>query len=380
MAEPAPLPRLPLELTALPQAIQRFCDPKAPGPARMMAAKGIVPVRGLDQVVMLVQLAADETADVRAAAQKTLKGLPENVLMPACEAPLHPAVLEAITDAFEDQHEVMTRIAVNPNTHDFTLERIARGAGEALTERIALNETRLIGTPKVIEALYKNRNTRMSTADRLIELAARNGLDLTGIPAFKDHVEALMGQLIPEPSEEPLPQDQVFAQTLAVDGEGSAVGDEGEVYTEDGQGGEEVAQQFKPLSMQIAEMSKGEKLRMAMVGSKAARAILVRDHNRQVSFAAISSPQMTSTEAADIAKSKDVGEDILRYIGNKKDWIKSGEVKHNLVFNPKCPVGISLKFLGHMRADELRTLARSRNVSAQIRSVASQWAQRKEKG
>ena len=81
---------------------------------------------------------------------------------------------------------------------------------------------------------------------------------------------------------------------------------------------------------------------------------------------------MTAAEAADIAKSKDVGEDILRYIGNKKDWIKSGEVKHNLVFNPKCPVGISLKFLGHMRADELRTLARSRNVSAQIRSSLAQ--------
>ena len=380
MAEPIPLPRLPLELTALPQAIQRFCDPKAPAPARMMAAKGIVPVRGSDQVVMLVQLAADETADVRAAALKTLKGLPENVLMPACEAPLHPAVLEALADAFEGEHEVMTRIAVNTQTHDFTVERIARGAGEALTERIAQNEQRLLTAPKVIEALYKNRNTRMSTADRLIEFAARNHMDLTGIPAFKDHVEALMGQLIPEPTEEPLPQDQAFAQTLAVDGEGTTAEADSEVFEEDGQGGETVAQQFKPLSMQIAEMGKGEKLRLAMVGSKAARAILVRDHNRQVSYAAISSPQMTTAEAADIAKSKDVGEDILRYIGNKKDWIKSGEVKHNLVFNPKCPVGISLKFLGHMRADELRTLARSRNVSAQIRSVAAQWAQRKEKG
>ena len=202
----------------------------------------------------------------------------------------------------------------------------------------------------MIEALYKNRNTRMSTADRLIEFAARNHLDLSGIPAFKDHVEALQGQLIPEPSEEPLPQDQAFAQSLAVDGEGDADG----IFEEDGEGGEVVKEQFKPLSMQIAEMSKSEKLRFAMVGSKAARAILVRDHNKQVSYAAISSPQMTAAEAAEIAKSKDVGEDILRYIGNKKDWIKSGEVKHNLVFNSKCPVGISLRFLGHMRVDELR--------------------------
>jgi hypothetical protein len=33
-----------------------------------------------------------------------------------------------------------------------------------------------------------------------------------------------------------------------------------------------------------------------------------------------------------------------------------------------------------MRADELRQLSRSRNVSAQIRSLAANWANRKEKG
>ena len=82
---------------------------------------------------------------------------------------------------------------------------------------------------------------------------------------------------------------------------------------------------------------------------------------------------------AEIAKSKEVTEEVLRFIGNKKDWLKSGEVKHNLVFNPKCPVGVSMRFIGHMRADELRNLARSRNVSAQIRSLAAQWASRKEK-
>lgn len=377
MSEPVPLPRLPLPLTALPQAIQRFCDPKAPAVARGMAAKGLVPVRGPEQLFMLAQLAADPGTEIRDAARKTLRGLPENVLQPACELPLHAAVLDLLADLFDEQHETLARIAANANTHEVTLERIARNASEALTERIAVNEARLLLAPKVIEALYKNRNTRMSTADRLIEFAARNRLELNGIPAFKDHVEALQGQLIPEPSEEPLPQDQAFQQSLAAaDG-----GDDAEsVFEEDATGVEQIKQKFKPLSMQIAEMTKAEKLRMAMVGNRAARALLVRDHNRQVAFAAVSSPQLTLAEAADIARSRDVSEETLRYIGNKKDFIKSAEVKHNLVFNPKCPVGISLRFLGHMRADELRNLSRSRNVSPQIRSLAAQWAQRKEKG
>jgi hypothetical protein len=373
MSETAALQRLPLPLEALPQQIQRFCDPKAPGPARMMAAKGVVPVRGNDQITMLAQLAADPAGDVRDAARKTLSGLPDNVLHPACSASTLAGVLDLLADLFDQEQTVMTLIATNSATHDSTVERIARVATEAVTERIAVNEERLISAPRIIEALYKNRNTRMSTADRLIELAARNRLELTGIPAFKEHVEALQGQLIPEPSDEPLPQDAAFSNTLAVDA------DE-DIFEEDGEGGEQVKKQFKPLSMQIAEMSKSEKIRMAMVGSKGARALLVRDINKQVAYAAISSPQTTVVEAAEIARSKDVSEEILRFIGTKKDWIKSSEVKHNLVFNPKCPVGISLRFLAHLRVDELRTLGRSRNVSAQIRSLAAQMISRKEKG
>jgi predicted metal-dependent phosphoesterase TrpH len=367
--------RLPLPLTSLPQALQRFCDPSGPSAARMMAAKGLVPVRGSDQITLLAQLAHDATAEVKTAADRSLRALPEAVLLPACEAMLPAAVLDLLAELFENNQEMLARLIANNATHNSTIETIARSAGELLAERIATNETRLLGAPRIIEALYKNRNTRMSTADRLVELAARNGLDLPGIPAFKEHVEALQGQLIAEPTDEPLPQDEVFSRTVAADS-----GGDDPVFEEDATGTEQVAQKYKPLSMLIAELSKSEKIRMAAVGTKAARLLLVRDVNKQVAFAAISSPQTTAPEAAEIAKSKEVGEEILRYIGNKKDWIKSGEVKHNLVFNPKTPVGISMRYLGHMRADELRTLARSRNVSAQIRSLAANWAQRKEKG
>lgn len=370
-----PLQRVPLPLTALPAAIQRFCDPKGPARARQMAAKGLVPISGNDQVLMLAQLAGDEADEVRETAIRTLKGLPEPVLFPACDAALPPGVLDLFVDLFPDREEALTRVVTNSATHDSTVERVAHLASEVLAERIAVNEARMLGAPKIIEALYKNRNTRMSTADRLIEFAARNKLELTGIPAFKEHVEALTGQLIPEPSEEPLPQDAVFAQTLAND---ESAGEE-PVFEEDSAGVEAVKEQFKPLSMQIADMSKAEKIRMAMIGSKAARAILVRDHNKQVSYAAIASPQTTVNEAAEIAKSKEVSQEILRFIGTNKSWLKSGEVKHNLVFNPKCPVGISMRFLSHLRTDELRQLTRSRNVSAQVRSLAMQLVERKSK-
>ncbi|MDH5676248.1 MAG: hypothetical protein OEZ06_29275 [Myxococcales bacterium] len=363
---------LPLPLDQLPAALKRFCNPKGPAPARVMAAKGLVPVRGHDQVTMLAQLAHDETPDVRKAALKTLEDLPENVIDPACEAPLPAAVLNFLA-GFLKREEAHTRIAVNAASADATVERIAATASESLTERIATNEARLLRAPTIIEALYKNRNTRMSTADRLVDLAARNGIELTGIPAFAAHVEALQGELIPEPSDEPLPQDETFVTTLAADSEE-------DVFERDKvTGQEDIKKQFKPLSMAIKDMTKAEKIRLAMVGSKAARSILVRDNNKQIAYAAIASPQMTVQEAAEVAKSKEVSEDILRYVAGKREWIKQGEVKHNLVFNPKCPVGVSLKFISHLRVDELRQLSRSRNVSGQLRSIGAQILSRKEK-
>ena len=369
--ENAPLP-LPVPLERLPAPLQRFCNPQGPAPARLMAAKGLVPVKGHDLVTMLAQLGADADEGVRTTALDSLVKLPEAVILAACEAPLMPEVLHFLGRTLKHE-EQLGRIVANPATHDATVEDVARGCSERISERIAVNEQRLLRAPLIIEALYKNRNTRMSTADRLIELAARNGVELDGIPHFKEAVEAIQGQLIPEPSDEPLPGDLVFAQTLEDDKDENA-------FKEDKAAGtEEVKQEYKPLSMQIGDMTKSEKLRLALVGNMAARALLVRDHNRQVAMAAVNSPQMTVGEAADIARSKEVSEEILRFIGNKKEWIKNGEVKHNLCFNSKTPVGISMRFISHLRMEELRALGKNRNVPAQLKSMANQWAARREK-
>ncbi len=364
-------PQLPLPLEQLPAAIQRFCDPKGPTPARMMAAKGLVPVKGHDQITMLAQLSADAEESVRNTALESIRKLPDNLIGPACDAPLLPAVLHLLARTLKNE-DLLGRLVANPATSDASIADVAHLCSERISERIAVNEERLLREPGIIEALYKNRNTRMSTADRLIELAARNRVNLPGIPGFEAHVEALAGQLIPEPSDEPLPQDMAFQQTLAHDKDENA-------FTEDKVAGlEAMKDQYRPLSMQIMEMNKAEKLRLALVGNMAARAILVRDHSKQVAMAAVQSPQMSVGEAAEIAKSKEVSEEILRYVGNKKEWVKSAEVKHNLVFNPKCPVGVSMRYISHLRMEELKMLAKNRNVPAQIKSFAQQWVTRKE--
>jgi len=372
MARPAPLP---LSIDLVPASIRRFCDPAAPGPARTMAARGAVPVKGLEQVMLLLQLSADPDPALAKTASTSLDKLPDNVLHPAAEGALGPSFLDRLGELFHERDDVLERLAANPALDAGSLEWIAQRCSERVSERIAINEQRLLGAPRVIEALYRNKNTRMSTADRLVELSARNGVQLN-LPTFDAHVAAIHGQLIPEPSEEPLPSDVDFATALVED----ANDPEAIVATPEAEVAEEqVKEQFLPLMMRIRRMTSSEKLRLAMVGNAAARAFLVRDKNKTVAFATISSPSMQEAEILPIVRSKEVGEEIIRYIGNKREWTKNHEVKFALVFNVKTPVGMALRFIPHLREDELKTLSRSRNVSQPLKSAALQKIAAKEK-
>lgn len=360
-----PVAHLPLPAAELPEALRRFGDPAAPERARAAAARGIVPVKGADLVALLLQLAADPAEPISSAAKATLDGLPPAVVEAACEAPLHAAFLDKLADRIESKADLLERLVANAATASATVARVARHAPDRVCERIALNEERVLTAPEIVEALYKNKHARASTIDRLIDLCVRNGVRVEGIPTFDQHAEALQGQLIPEPDpDELLPSDAAFVAALEADAEEDAI-DRDAV-----EGGEEVKDKFKPLSMRIAGMPLQEKLRLTLVGNSAARAILVRDSNRMVALATVQSPTMTEAEAASIAHSRQIAEEVLRFIGNKRDWLSNYEVKKALVFNPKTPVGVSMRFLSHLHTSDLRGVSKSRGIPAALKQAA----------
>jgi bacterioferritin (cytochrome b1) len=357
-------PELPIPMDAVPEPLRRFAEPNAPTSAKMMAARGMVPVKGGDLVLLLVQLTADADSGVSTSASDTLRELPEGVLLPACNEDLHPAIFHEVALRFSTNDEVLARLVQNHVVADATVAVISAHCPERVTEIISVNQQRLLGAPRIIEALYKNHNTRMSTADRLIELAARHGIELTGIPMFEELKKAIQGQLIPEASEEPLPSDELFSKALAEDADQDAV----ERDTVDGT--EEMKEEFIPLQAKLRSMNVGEKIRMALLGNAAVRSILVRDPNRVVAMSAIGSPAMGESEAKNAAQSREVSEDVLRYIGKKREWLRSYEIKRHLVNNPKTPLALSMTFLAHLRRNDLKTLARSRGIPGALKQAA----------
>jgi hypothetical protein len=330
----------------------------------MMAARGMVPVKGGDLVLLLAQLTADTDPGVSKSAGDTLQELPETVLLPACEEDLHAAVFHEVALRFSTNDEVLARLAQNHAVADATIAKISTHCPERITEIISVNQQRLLGAPQIIEALYKNRNTRMSTADSLIELAARHEVELTGIPMFDELKKAIQGQLIPEASAEPLPSDNAFSNALAEDADRDAV------ERDKVDGTEETKEEFIPLQTKIRGMNIGEKIRMALLGNAAARSILVRDPNRVVSMAAIASPAMGESEAKNAAQSREVSEDVLRFICKKREWLRSYEIKRHLCNNPKTPLALSMTFLAHLRRNDLRALSRSRGIPGPLKQAA----------
>ena len=363
-------PKLPIPIDAMPEPLRRFADPNGPTQARMMAARGMLPVKGGDLVLLLVQLTADLDSEVSASAIETLQQLPENVLLPACEENLHPAALHEVGLRFSSNDEVLSRLVQNHAVADATVAKISTHCPERITEIIAVNQQRLLGAPEIIEALYKNRNTRMSTADRLVELAARHEVELTGIPMFDELKKAIQGQLIPETSEEPIPSDDAFSKALSEDADQDAM------ERDKADGTEETKEEFVPLQSKIRNMNIGEKIRMALLGNAAARSILVRDPNRVVAMAAIASPAMGESEAKNAAQSREVSEDVLRFIGKKREWLRSYEIKRHLCNNPKTPLALSMTFLAHLRRNDLRALSRSRGIPGPLKQAAKRRAKK----
>lgn len=368
----------PLSIDQLPDAVQRAVGPSAPGPARMMAARGLAPLPPSDLLTALYALSFDPDDKLRSAAAATLTKLPEKILLPALDGLVLPHVLDHAATAFGNHPAALERIVLNQGTDPETIEVLAKGASEKLTELIAVNEARLLGHPGIIEALYLNKHTRMSTATRLVELAVRNGVVLSGLDAFKEIAAAIGQELIPEASEEPLPTDLDFIEAH------QAGSDEAEVIEplpEDAPETEEqIKEKFAPLHYKLAQMSISEKIRMAMLGTPAHRALLVRDPNRLVHMSAIRSPAVSEREVEAILKNRAIPEEVVRYIASKREWLRHYNVKIGLVFNPKTPLATAIHFLPYLRVGELRNAARSKAIPASVVQAAKELLKKKSGG
>ena len=116
-----------------------------------------------------------------------------------------------------------------------------------------------------------------------------------------------------------------------------------------------------------------ERMKLAMKGTRSQRAQLIRDSNKLVAAAVLSSPKLTETEVEAFAKMANVTEEVLRAIAINRTWMKNYGVVAGLTRNPKTPPGISMHRVQRLNEKDLKMLTTDRNVPEAVRLAARKF-------
>lgn len=363
------LQHTPLGLDSFSATVRKHVDPASPPPLRMMAAKAMAPMPPLELASALYQLRFDPESRIRDAATQSLGELPGDILDAVVGATaLDPRVLDLFAQHLVGDERRLERLVLNTTVDDRTIAWLAERVGEATTEIIAGIHTRLLRTPAIIEALYVNPNARMSTIDKVVDLARRNNVTLAGLPALQQALA--LGAEYDDGQSENEVSDRVFTEVLRTSDDQAEL-DADEERLEKLLAGEEAAateQEERRLSRWqiIQKMNAAQKIRLAMLGGAEDRNILLRDARRVVHMAAVQSPKLTMGEVTKLAGNRGLPASVVEYIARNREWTRYYPVLLGLINNPKTPLSESVGFLKQLRLNDLRNLQRNKNVPTQL--------------
>ena len=176
-----------------------------------------------------------------------------------------------------------------------------------------------------------------------------------------------------EPSEE----IEAIAQAIVEKRDGIEVPEA--LLSEQAAGGKFVASvPLRPIASkaQIAQMSVGQRVKLALRGNRQARHILLRDVNQVIRSMVLRNPRITEDEIRELAKSSQTEEKLLRELAENRDWIAIYSVRTALVENPKTPFAEAIRLIKTLSHHTLHMLSKSKNVptavAGQARKILSQ--------
>lgn len=368
------MPGCPLPLESLSPALHKHVDGKAPVALRMMGAKGLVPaVAPGDLVKMLYFLSFDADEPVRETAARSAASLPERIWSTALRSEaLEGSVLDWLADRLGSASGALQAILLNPATSDETVARLAPVVPAPLLELIRQNELRLLRHDDIIRGLCRNPGAPASTVDGACDFCVRNGLVLLDVPQLVEAHRRIHGT-DPSPG-----TGEDSAETLMAEYQAELAADLEEKGGSMPPPTPEQEEKRLTMTQRVLKMSVSQKIKLATLGNREARMLLLRDSNRLVSLAAVQSPRITDGEILSLANSKTAGAEVLRYIYERRDFLKVYALRAALVRNPKVPLPTALKFLPTLQEKDIKELARDRNVPATVQAQAKGWVMKRE--
>jgi regulator of extracellular matrix RemA (YlzA/DUF370 family) len=387
--------------------VEAIISGKAPQPARLAAARGMLPLQQSDLLEVLVALTSSDDAQISAAARETLKSeSPDDLLLAAKAEDTAPNVLAYLATQPDGTPEVYEATILNVRTPDQALAKLAATtAHSSLLELITINQQRLVRCPEIIDAILQNpacggeaerraRETRKEffekergarqIADELrargqtaaaeffetAELTTPGGdLSLDDAWLIAQHIEVSDADLDDAwlPAER---YDELVSESAAdVSANVQRVLEHERLERGD------VSTERVSLIRKIMFMNTKDRMKLAMKGDREARSILIRDSNKVVCSAVVNNPRITEQEIENIAAMRTISDEVLRLIALNRSWARSYPIIHNLARNPRTPIPTVMNILIRIKTKDLQNLTQNRNVSEAVRRQAQRLQQ-----
>lgn len=380
----------------------------APQPAKLAAARGMLPLTQNDLLEILVALAAGSDAELAETARQTLSSQENAALRQAvASSEIAPRVLDFFVDFGNLPVEIHEAILQNPKTPEQSIVKFARKTTKGeLLELISFNQQRLIQTPAIIDAIIANPYRTAEAERRAQEIkreffekergAAQIASELRaqGKEAAAEFIETaefaqdweeshvsfedaiLLASMIEVPDADIddswLSLDLIEELYVESAEEREAIVNKilGELrFEEDSISGERIS-----MINRVMRMNMKDRMKLAMKGDREARNILIRDPNRIVAQAVVQNPKITEQEIEKISSMRTVPEEVLRLIAINRIWARNYQIMHKLAQNPRTPLANSMSILTRLQTKDLMAISKNRNVSEAVRKQSFRLA------
>ncbi len=366
-------------IDAVPENLKKFIDPSLDRDTRLMAARGLVPIPPEDMALVLFYLTCDDDQQIVKESEKSLFSIPDNALERVLSNSSSPSELLDYFARKSENDNHIEKIILNNSTSDSTIQHLAQNIhSQNLIELISDNHQRILRSHEIVDALSTNPAISRSTLDKVISFITLYLEKHVKIPDFlKDqpHEDSEIQEQLQDAEMKMAEVEVSFLDEIEIPEEFIEENEvDGKLELEE----DEQSTTYQNILFAIKKMSLPEKLKLCLMGNAEARRALVKDPNRIVALAALKNPRITDMEINLAAQSTSVSEDVLREIGNNRDWTRHYDVKVSLVNNPKSPPDISMNFIRHMRDRDLRVLSTSKNVPGVVSAAAKRIIQQKQ--
>jgi len=204
--------------------------------------------------------------------------------------------------------------------------------------------------PKILDMLARLHYSKQAVAAKL---AAH--------PELESRTLAFLGEMQPEKIDNPLRAPEPDMDEME-DPDAAEMEEIDEV--------DEESEHFKSKFQLSMKMEIPEKIKMALIGDKEWRTLMLKDSNNLVSTSVLKNPRISEPEILAVIKTNTNNEEVLRIICRNKEWIKNYQIRKALVLNCKTPLPISIRLLSTLTDKDIGMLAKSRNIPTVISTQA----------